>query len=369
MKKSLLALALLGAFAGVASAQSSVTLFGIVDMSARSSNNGNVTQKTLSTDGLNSNRLGFRGTEDLGGGFGAGFWLEAGLSPDIGTAGGGNTVGAAPGSSNGAAFFNRRATVSLTGRFGEVRLGRDYIPTFWNLTVFDPFGTNGVGAYTNIVPGQGAGPLLGSNIVRANNSIAYFLPAMGGLYGQFTVAAGEGTPTAGTAATSAVTLPTPASNGNKYTGGRVGFAAGPVNVAVAVGQREVAPVAGQDKMKSVNFAGSYAIGPVKPMVQYGTFKLGNNTLKTFLVGATATLGQGEVRFAYSKLKNDTVASDDVKQIALGYIYNLSTRTALYGTYSRLTNDPGVALGTTVGGLAAVAGKTYTGYEAGLRHSF
>src|SRR5436309_15281019 len=117
MKKSLLALAVLGAFAGAASAQSSVTLFGIVDVNARYGKTGDVKVKSLGTDGINSSRLGFRGVEDLGGGLKAGFHLEGALSPDDGTAGGFN--------------FRRRSTVSLLGNFGEVRLGRDYTPSFW----------------------------------------------------------------------------------------------------------------------------------------------------------------------------------------------------------------------------------------------
>jgi predicted porin len=80
MKKSLLALAALTAFAGVASAQSSVTLFGIVDLSVNSVKNGSLSQKLLSSNQLNSNRLGFRGVEDLGGGMRAGFWLEGAMN-------------------------------------------------------------------------------------------------------------------------------------------------------------------------------------------------------------------------------------------------------------------------------------------------
>ena len=83
MKKSVLALAVLGAFAGVASAQSSVTMFGVVDLNVQTvSNNDRV--YGMSTDGMASSRLGFRGVEDLGGGLKAGFWLEAGLAPDTG---------------------------------------------------------------------------------------------------------------------------------------------------------------------------------------------------------------------------------------------------------------------------------------------
>ena len=179
MKKSLLALAALSAFAGGALAQSSVTLFGIVDLNGRNVKNGGTDAYSMSTDGNASSRLGFRGVEDLGGGLRAGFWLEAGLGADGGTIGGGNggananAGGTVPNaatcttnlltgaiscpptlntaSSASASFFNRRSTVSLLGGFGEIRLGRDYTPTFWNHTVFDVFGTNGVASATNLI--------------------------------------------------------------------------------------------------------------------------------------------------------------------------------------------------------------------------
>jgi predicted porin len=132
MKKSLLALAALTAFAGAASAQSSVTLFGIVDAGVARLSAGGKTKTGMTNSGYNSSRLGFRGVEDLGGGLQAGFWLEGQLTNDDGNAAG-------------KLNFQRRSTVSLMGGFGEIRLGRDYTPTFWNTTVYDPFGTNGVG--------------------------------------------------------------------------------------------------------------------------------------------------------------------------------------------------------------------------------
>src|SRR5512141_32493 len=89
MKKSLLALAVLGAFAGAASAQSSVTIWGVVDLSASDSKNGSAHGQYLASNQLNSNRLGFRGIEALGGGLKAGFWLEAGMNNATGYAGGG----------------------------------------------------------------------------------------------------------------------------------------------------------------------------------------------------------------------------------------------------------------------------------------
>ena len=133
MKKSLTAIAAL-AVTGLAAAQSSVTMFGVVDAGvsyqsatsrdAATGASSKQTRTTLSNSGYNSSRIGFRGTEDLGGGLAASFWLEAPITNDDGA--------------TGISTFNRRSTVSLSGGFGELRLGRDYTPTFWNDTVFDP---------------------------------------------------------------------------------------------------------------------------------------------------------------------------------------------------------------------------------------
>jgi len=113
MKKSLVALAVLAA-SGAAMAQSSVTLFGIVD-AAYTSGSGSVSDKTqLTNSGYNSSRLGFRGVEDLGGGMKASFHIEGALANDNGNASG--------------LTFQRRSTVSLQGGMGEIRLGRDYTP-------------------------------------------------------------------------------------------------------------------------------------------------------------------------------------------------------------------------------------------------
>jgi predicted porin len=124
MKKSLLALAVLGAYAGVASAQSSVTIFGIVDLSVNQVKNGSLKTTSMQSNQLNSSRIGFRGFEDLGGGLGAGFWLEGGMANENGS----QTAGF---------NFARKSTVSLCSQAaGEIRLGRDYVPTFSNLSVF-----------------------------------------------------------------------------------------------------------------------------------------------------------------------------------------------------------------------------------------
>ena len=131
-----------------------------------------VSCKVLASNAYNQSRLGFRGTEDLGGGLAASFWLKS--APDDGSTGG-NVANSGPSMMG---FFNRRSTVSLSGVAGELRLGRDYTPTFWNDLVFDPFSANGVG--TNVIATANGFSSTGASVrgfqanstyVRAGNSV------------------------------------------------------------------------------------------------------------------------------------------------------------------------------------------------------
>jgi len=83
MKKSLITLAVL-AFASAASAQSTVTLFGVMDADIGHYSQGGFSKTMVSTSGNGPSSLGFRGMEDLGGGLSAAFWLEAALLNDTG---------------------------------------------------------------------------------------------------------------------------------------------------------------------------------------------------------------------------------------------------------------------------------------------
>src|SRR6185369_4432660 len=218
MKKSLLALAVLGAYAGVASAQSSVTLYGTVDLNGRYIKqdvvSGRDHQYSMGRDGINSSQLGFRGIEDLGGGLKAGFLLLSSVGADSGD------IGAGQSAAGSGKFWTRRATVSLYSNAGELRLGRDYVPTFWTTAIFDAFGYNGIGSTGNV---QRHGQ------VRQDNSIGYFLPSnLGGFYGQLMMAAGENG--------------TSGDRNGRYLGGQFGFRAGPFDVAGAYAENRLGVV-------------------------------------------------------------------------------------------------------------------------------
>jgi predicted porin len=387
-------LAVLAAASGAAMAQSSVTLFGIVD-ATYAVGRGSMSNKTrLTNSGLNSSRLGFRGTEDLGGGMAASFWLEAGLGNDDGQGGNTNSNNQASGTGDAVAgrqglTFNRRSTVSLSGGFGEVRLGRDYTPQFWNLTVFDPFGTNGVGTSqtlngvsTTVTDPMdpkkpikfGFGPAGFSTGVRASNSIGYFLPGnLGGFYGQVQYYLGENSSSDKDANQTSI------KKDGSGAGVRFGFANGPINIALAASKTKYTSFVDLEKLivkgnvQALNVGGEYDLGVAKLMAQYNEDKLstteGSIKGKGWLLGTTIPVGAGEIRAAYSvyKLPNFDEFEMQTNKFALGYTHNLSKRTAVYTTYARLKNKgfSDQALNSAQTGL----GKTSSGFDLGIRHSF
>ena len=185
MNKRLVALAAL-ATAGVASAQSNVTLFGTVDAgvsyyettskyqgtpAATPTPDLKQSQTVLSNSGNASSRLGFRGQEDLGGGLAAGFWLEV------------DPVERRRHGRPRRHLLRPPLHREPVGRFGEVRLGRDYTPTFWNDAVFDPFGVVGSGTSLLAQTFGSALPTVALNrgfYARKANSVGYFLPSRPG---------------------------------------------------------------------------------------------------------------------------------------------------------------------------------------------
>jgi len=385
MKKSLIALATLAATTG-AFAQSSVTVWGVVDaaVSRGTSDKDSVTR--LVGSGISSSQLGFRGTEDLGGGLSASFWLEAGLGNDSGSGAGTNTNNQA----NGAAFtdksiatggtaqtyaangnqglsFNRRSTVSLAGSFGEIRLGRDYTPQFWNWTVYDPFATNGVGTnramLSSITLGGSTGGLSGT-AVRASNSVSYLYN-----HGNNALATTGGQGLHAAVQTYFGENPSSFLNPDDGSGSgiRVGYNAGPLSAAVAYGQTKFAA----GNMTMTNFAASYDLTVAKLFGQITKDELGVNKGDGMLLGVTAPMGDGLVRASYSTYKNGSsntaLANAESKQVAIGYVHNLSKRTRAYVTYANVNNAGGAS--AALGGATGVANKASSGFDIGMTHAF
>ncbi len=368
MKKYLFTLVSISA-AGAALAQSSVTVFGVVDAAVtytRGSGNGAGSKWQLSSGGNSFSRLGFRGTEDLGGGLSAGFWLEAGLQNDTGTFLPSNTNNQASGAGTpGALTFSRRATVSLAGPFGEVRLGRDYVPAFWNTAIFDPFGTGG-GIGANQIYFSGLGGLVAPTGTRASNSVGYFLPdRLGGFYGQVMYAMGENL-------SDAVLPGTTVSNRHDgdHTGARVGYASGGFNIALATGRTRYA----SGDLHVTNLGAAYTFDAslmnLKLTSELYSESKGTTDAKGVLVGFQLPIGPGEIKGSYAVYRlapAGAALKPTSSKLAIGYVHNLSKRTALYATVARIGNRNGAA--QALSGAITAANRPSTGTEFGMRHMF
>lgn len=333
----LLAAALLAGTATLAAAQaSSVTIFGVFDVGVQRIKNGSKTLNLESIDGMQTSRLGFRGQENLGDGLTASFHLEGAIGPDTGAGG----------------DWRRRATVSLASKdLGEVRLGRDYTPTFWNISKFNAFGTNGVGAASNLVYGFDGVSGTSKTVIRSDNSVGYFLPdGLGGVYGQAMVAAGEGTT-------------------GRYVGARLGWAGNGLDIALGVS--ETVNTNAGDKFKVINLGGSYTVGALKLLGLIHNSKLTTREQKNWVIGAHYAVGTGTIRasFVNAHSRNSANGEDYTgKMFALGYVHNLSKRTSLYTTLSQVNNSK-TGRFLIPGGSAIALGDDSRGIEAGIYHSF
>jgi predicted porin len=341
MKKSLLALAVLSAFAGAAAAQSSLTIFGVVD--------ANVGKDIGSDDkrvgqGAQS-RLGFRGVEDLGNGLKAFFHIQHRFDSGNGNQLG--TDGANP-------FWQAEANVGMTGGFGNVRLGRNYTESFYHQVAVDPWGFDTVSSMKPFATGGIASD-------RVNNAVSYWITASGITFGvNVAEAADNGLNTAGSAS-----VAKPGTTGQKRpVSARLMYAAGPL----AVGVSHESPGDEDDDWTLVS--GSYDFGVAKVGAFFGT---GTNVAardrKSFAITAVAPFGQGQARAGFGKLEGPSATNGpDItqrEQISLGYFYSLSKRTIIYGDIANAKTDAPPASPS----LGANGKDSDTGYDFGIKHTF
>lgn len=313
MKKSLLALAVLGAFAGAASAQTNVTIYGIVD-AAITRTDTNVSSATWSLDSSgqfnkNGSRLGFKGSEDLGGGLSAIFTLENGFAADNGTL------------QQGSRLFGRQAFVGLQGNFGAVKFGRQYTPMHLALDSVDPFHTGFAGNVENLFSGAG---------IRTDNTINYSLSA-NGFSGQLAYTLGEN---AGN------------NSGDRQWAAGLGYENGPINVQFAYQDANRGLVNTADT-KVALLGATYNFGAAKLHAAIQTNKAeaagGVTTTKdrNWMLGVSAPVGAGEVMASFIRSDDRLAANTDADQYAIGYVHNLSKRTNVYTSFSK-QNDKSAA---------------------------
>lgn len=343
-----------------AAAQGSVNLSGIVDIAARSvSNQGAGTLRSMVSGSNSTSRLIVSGTEDLGAGLWAGFHLEHGLLADTGSA------------ASASKFWDRRSTVSVGSKaLGELRLGRDFVPSYTGWSRYDPFAYVGLGRTANLVSASPVGPIraaFGSNAnttVRSDNALQLLLPAkplgLDGLEGVLMLAPGEGGAVASGAA--------------RLVGLRLGYAGKGFGVSAAhTTSRNSQTTAG--KFSDSVVGGQVSIANLRLSSAWREFKVATSKQTLLLVGASATFGLHEVKASWTQSNASgrvgTTATDanDATQWALGYVYSLSKRTALYASVAQIDNDGAARFVISDGAPGIMAGGRSRGYEAGLRHRF
>jgi predicted porin len=369
MKNSICIAGLAAACAGAA-AQSSVTLSGTIDIGLRQVRNGSLGSISSEVSGANAtSKLIVRGTEDLGAGLSAGFYLDGTILADTGGAG-----ASAPAQQ----FWDRRSTVSIAhARHGEVRLGRDWVPTHLVWSGFDPFTTLGVASansFRSFAASRALGQAFGTApesqaanpTLRVSNAAEYWLPAgLGGVYGNVIVTAGEnGTTAAGF---------------TKGDGFRLGWMQGAVHLAVA--QFTTRNAAGNQRFKDQVVGASYDFGLAKVDVAQRRWVFGADRTVNTQVGAVIPAGPGNIKLTWLRADQTgataTQSANDATLWGAGYVYVLSKRTAVYGHAARIDNKGAAAFaipgGPAVSGTSTAVnffgGQRSTGYEVGIRHDF
>ncbi|MFA7665881.1 MAG: porin [Burkholderiaceae bacterium] len=337
MKKTLLALAVTGAFAGAAVAQTNVTLYGIADAGigmADSDVPGSDSIVEVFSGVQSTSRFGVRGSEDLGNGLKAVFNIEAGI--DYGT---GN---------HDAQFWQRRAVVGLAGSFGEVRLGRDYTPGFLAAGTTDVMG---YGMFGNWLTYTAQGGNLGV-ATRASNGLHYT-----GTFGGVTVRAMYAT-------------------GEDHSGNNVGdmyglsgvYAAGPLTVQGYF--QSIDNGTGNDDQYGVGV--QYRFGAFRVAVNYGMADRDDGLEHEGIgVGAGIKLGSGELLVNYIQQELDSAGSPEAKSFGIAYVHPLSKRTNLYASYGQLDNKDGAAFGLRYSQsfVGTSANQDPKAFAVGIRHMF
>ena len=343
MKKTLLALAAIAA-SSAAFAQSSVTLYGVVDASLESVK-GDDTVTRVSSDNLASSRLGFKGTEDLGNGLKANFVLESNMKMDTGANGGGSTR-----------FFDRAAWVGVAGGFGELRLGRQ--DTSIGL----------LAGNSSILGAQGyddlkiAKTFSGDGYRRTDNAITYILPKfVDGLSAQvqYSTAAGS-SGTVGTENNDKI--------GSHY-GLNVQYAASGFSAGLGYIQAKNSNTV--DDTGLLAYLG-YDFGVAKLSGYFEQDKTDGMAEKRQLMGARVDVPVSKdfkLQASVAQVKDQEMTAnneDDATIIALKGVYALSKRTSVYALFTNVKNDDQVKLNV---GQSVADGKTARGFAIGLSHKF
>ncbi|WP_422099028.1 porin [Variovorax sp.] len=352
MKKRILAAsALLGS--GFACAQSTVQLYGMVDLFVQHLGSGGRSLTQLADGGNGASRFGFRGAEDLGGGLAANFVLEAGVNSDTG-------AGTLPGPS---ISFTRQAFVGLSGGWGRVDAGRMYTPMFNAFLRADPFGMNAIysplvlAAQTDAQPGLGPAPAF-----RASNMVRYRTPQGQAFMLDLAYSFGEAS--------------TASKRSGEFQGGAIGYDKAPYYLAYSFSRTrtgtDTAPVAAPVATRVDALSARIDLGQAWALSAHAIRVGGGlpSTPAARLIDVGVSFQDGLSRWTGAVVQRKVGGSPRGQfGVTLGYDYALSKRTVLYGRLLHLSNRGGAT--ASAGGIAFTprAGDAVRSSGIGIRHSF
>jgi predicted porin len=355
MKKSLVALALAGAFASAAQAQS-IEMYGIVDMGFVQESGGPTgpittpaspkgTINKLTSGAQSGTRLGFKGTEDLGGGMKALFVLETGIAADKG------------GFNQGGLAFGRQSFVGLQSDMGTVTMGRQYTPYFLTMLVGDPFAAGMAGAAQNM--------LMPASNIRMDNALKYTSPVFSGFSAEAAYGFGE---------------QADSTSKSQQLGAFLSYSATPVNVRLGYLKRNNnTPTTNFKDVTNWILAANWDVKVAKLFAavtnndeaEYApttTSGIGPFRAKSqdYLIGAQVPFNKHTFIASYIFKDGGTGTTGDANQLAFGYTYTMSKRTNLYAAWGRINNGTNVPL--TVGNNSDL-GYGDKALNLGIRHIF
>lgn len=307
-------------------AQTNVDIYGIVDTGIVISTGGPAGKEIKLASGVsNGSRIGFRGTEALGGGVTAFFTLENGILVDTG------------GSDQGGLLFGRQALVGLKSDLGALSLGRQYAPIYQTLTAIDPFGNNYGGASGQLMSGEKAG-------TRMNNAMVYESPKLNGFSGVLAYGFGE--------------VPGDSARSRQF-GYSATYEAGPLFLRGAFNR--TTNTTATDSARNTLFIAKYNFGPVIAGLGVGDNK-GSAQVdsRDYIAAVTLPLQRSTLMGTFIRKDDRAGTNLSANQIAVAYTYSLSKRTSLYAAASKLSNTRFTA---------SKFGAGDTEYDAGLRHTF
>ena len=344
-----------------AAAQTSVTVYGIVDAALARTNNvdaaGNSVTKVGSLSGSLPSRIGFRGSEDLGGGLSAVFALESGFNPDTGTSG------------QGGRLFGRQAWVGLKGKWGTLQIGRVLNMSFFATAKSDVLGPNlfSINSIDPYLPNA-----------RSDNAVSYL-----GTYNGITAGASysfgrDASAAGGPAATNCGGEVAADSKACRQFTALLGYEARTYGVNATYDKLQGHAGAAGGLNSSDRFDRRVT---ANGWVMLGTTKIGGGIIgrKTdaatgiteshlYYLGASHPLAPRLTLDAQVARRDLKDSRDDTSMLVARLTYAFSRRTAAYAALGRMDNDGAAAVALDAGGTVA-PGRAQNGVMAGIRHSF